>query len=173
MKIYMVLIDEERFFFFADESEPDRAMTTRAPHLRSRGRASANGCMTDIAKFKAAWHDAGSGALYWMRRAWDWLHTLARPDEAMLARLRSVAPDQAAPSGGDEAKSMSCAEWRNYLTRQWRRHYFWLGVQRSDRAVRHLALHLAGPELDRDLVRLSGRSPHDRRVGNQPGRNGT
>ena len=78
-----------------------------------------------LEKFKAAWQDAGSGALYWMRRAWDWLHTLVRPDEAMLARLWSARRIKLHhPAARSEVDVR--ANWRNYLDRQWRRHLFWL-----------------------------------------------
>ena len=42
---------------------------------------------TELLKFKSAWKHPESGAVRWMRRAWDWLHSWTHPDEAMLARL--------------------------------------------------------------------------------------
>ena len=93
----MLLIDEERFFFFEDESErahEDDGVEKKAPPsgirkwIRSR-----------FEKFKEAWQHAGSGALYWMRKVWDWLHTLVRPDEAMLGSALVGATNSAAPSG--------------------------------------------------------------------------
>ena len=84
----MLLIDDERFFFFADESElalEDDGGSTEPPRSGIR-----KWIHHRFEKFKAAWQHAGSGALYWMRRVWDWLHKLVRPDEAMLARLWSA-----------------------------------------------------------------------------------
>jgi hypothetical protein len=65
--------------------------------------------------------------LYWVRRVWDWLHTLIRPDEPMLARLRSARRIKLHhPAARSEAHVLG--EWQSYLTRQGRRHYLWLGV---------------------------------------------
>jgi Mitochondrial K+-H+ exchange-related len=146
VKIYMLLIDEERFFFFADESEPkgedgDDAASSVPP------RSGARKWVHDrIAKFKAAWQDAGSGALYWMRRAWDWLHTLVRPDEPMLARLRSARRIKLHhPAAQREVDVL--AKWRNYLTRQWRRHFFWLGFNAVIAPISVILAVLPGPNL--------------------------
>ena len=146
-------------------------MTTRVLHREPR--SGIRKWVDDrVAKFKSAWQDAGSGALYWMRRVWDWLHTLARPDEAMLARLRSARRIKLHhPAARSEADVLG--EWQSYLTRQGRRHLFLVRCQRSDHAVCHRTLYFARSERDRDLVRLSGRSPHDRRLGNQSRCNGT
>ncbi len=123
----MVLIDEERFFFFADESDPDRDDDDESGSPEEPRSGIRKWVVDRIARFKAAWHDAGSGALYWVREVWDWLHTLARPDEAMLARLRSARRIKLHhPAGRSEADVLD--EWQSYLTRQGRRHYFWLGV---------------------------------------------
>ena len=46
---------------------------------------------TKYHKFRSAWKHADSGALLWMRLAWDWLHSWTHPDETMLARLWSAA----------------------------------------------------------------------------------
>jgi hypothetical protein len=127
VKIYMVLIDGKRSFFFANESDVDRDDDDEVASHAEPPSGIRKWVDDRIGKFRAAWHDAGSGALYWVRRAWDWLHTLARPDEAMLARLRSVRRIKLHhPAARTEAEVID--EWQNYLTRQGRRHYFWLGV---------------------------------------------
>jgi Mitochondrial K+-H+ exchange-related len=127
VKIYMVLIDEERFFFFADESDPDRDDDDESASPGEPQSGMRKWVDDRIARFRTAWHDAGSGALYWVRRAWDWLHTLARPDEAMLARLRSARRIELHhPAARSESDVLG--EWQSYLARQGRRHYFWLGV---------------------------------------------
>ena len=146
MKIYMLLIDHERFFFFADESdladeegEEDGA--------RALPRSGIRRWVHDrLAKFKSAWHDAGSGALYWMRRAWDWLHTLARPDEAMLARLRSVrCINLHHPAARNEVDVRN--HWQTYLIRQRRRHFFWLGINTVIAPFSFALAVLPGPNL--------------------------
>jgi hypothetical protein len=127
VKIYMLLIDEERFFFFADESDRDHDDDDESVPP-AEPRSGIRKWVDDrIAKFRTAWHDAGSGALFWVRRARDWLHTLARPDEAMLARLRRARRiNLHHPAARSEADVLG--NWQRYLTRQGRRHYFWLGV---------------------------------------------
>jgi hypothetical protein len=125
VKIYMLLIDDNRFFFFEDESElaheddgsePETRQSSGHSWVRSR-----------LAKFRAAWHHAGSGALYWMRSVWDWLHTLVRPDESMLGRLWSATKIQLHhPANRSEVDVR--ADWRRYLDRQWRRHFFWFAI---------------------------------------------
>ena len=146
MKIYMLLIDDERFFFFADESELSSRGWRRAA-ASAPPRSGVRKWVHDrIAKFKAAWQDAGSGALYWMRRAWDWLHTLVRPDEAMLARLRSARRiNLHHPAARSEVDVR--ANWRNYLDRQWRRHFFWLGFNAVIAPISVILAVLPGPNL--------------------------
>ena len=146
MKIYMLMIDEERFFFFADESDidhEDRSEVEEAGDSKSGLRKWVHG---RIVKFKQAWHDAGSGALYWVRRIWDWLHTLVRPDESMLAQLRTARRIKlhhpAAHSHGDVL-----AKWRDYLTWQRRRHSFWLGFNAVITPFATALFVLPGPNL--------------------------
>ncbi len=89
-----------------------------------------------IAKFKTAWQDAGSGALYWVRRVWDWLHTLVRPDEPMLARLRTARRIKlhhpAARSEGDVL-----AKWRELSDQTVEAPFFLAGFQRCDHSDLH------------------------------------
>ena len=143
----MLLIDDERFFFFADESElaheagEDDGSPAPPPQSGIR-----KWLHDRLAKFRSAWQDAGSGALYWMRRVWDWLHTLVRPDEAMLARLRSVRRiNLHHPAARSEVDVR--ANWQSYLTRQWRRHLFWLGFNAVVAPVSVILAILPGPNL--------------------------
>jgi hypothetical protein len=144
VKIYMLLIDEERFIFFGDGSGADQ---DEEGVSAARARSGILKWVHDrIAKFKAAWHDAGSGTLYWIRRAWDWLQTLVRPDEAMLARLRSsrrIELHHPAARSEDDV----LAEWRNYLSGQWRRHWFWLGINALITPFAAALFVLPGPNL--------------------------
>jgi Mitochondrial K+-H+ exchange-related len=144
VKIYMLLIDEERFFFFADDSEPDEDDDDGSAALPRSGVG--KWVHDRIAKFRTAWQDAGSGALYWMRRAWDWLNTLVRPDETMLARLRSARRIELHHPAG-RSKDEVLTNWRNYLTRQWRRHSFWLGVNAVIAPISVILAPLPGPNL--------------------------
>jgi Mitochondrial K+-H+ exchange-related len=119
----MLLIDAERFFFFADESElalEEDGGSTEPPRSGIRKWIHAR-----FERFTAAWQHAGSGALYWMRQVWDWLHKLVRPDEAMLARLWSARRIKLHHPAARSEADVS-ANWRNYLDRQRGRHLFWL-----------------------------------------------
>jgi len=84
--------------------------------------------------------------MLWMRRTWDWLHSLTRPDEAMLARLRSARRidlfHPAARPGSDVS-----AAWRGYLNHQWRRHLFWMSINGVIAPFSVLFAILPGPNL--------------------------
>ena len=100
-----------------------------------------------IAKFKTAWQDAGSGALYWMRRVVGLAAHAgpARRTDAGAGFGRRVA--SSCTIRQREAKSTSCADWRNYLTRQWRRHFFWLGFNAVIAPISVILAILPGPNL--------------------------
>ena len=151
------IADEEDEIASADGAAVGRYANGCMTVLRSsrrRGRMLARGHCTGCA-------GRGTGCTRW-----------PAPTNAMLARLRSArAIKLHHPAARSEADVL--AEWQSYLTRQGRRHYFWLGVNAVITPFATVLLHLAGSELDRHLVRLSDRSPHDRRVGDQPGCNGT
>lgn len=142
----MLSIDDERFFFFAADSELAHA-DDEDSGLPAPPRSGVRKWLHErLAKFKSAWHDAGSGALYWMRRVWDWLHTLVRPDEAMLARLRSVRRiNLHHPAARSEVDVR--AHWQTYLTRQRRRHLFWLGFNAVIAPISVILAILPGPNL--------------------------
>jgi hypothetical protein len=142
----MLLIDGERFFFFADKSELAHEEGEASGSAASPKSGIRKWLHERLAKFKAAWQDAGSGALYWMRRAWDWLHSLVRPDEAMLAKLRSVRRiNLHHPAGRNEMDVR--ADWQNYLVRQRRRHFFWLGFNAVIAPISIILAVLPGPNL--------------------------
>jgi hypothetical protein len=146
VKIYMLLIDDERFFFFADESELAHE-EGEDNSSSARPRSGIRKWLHDrLAKFKSAWQDAGSGALYWMRRVWDWLHSFVRPDEAMLARLRSVRRINLHHPAVRNKVDVH-AHWQNYLIRQRRRHLFWLGFNAVIAPISVILAILPGPNL--------------------------
>ena len=145
MKIYLLLIDHERFFFYSDESESSRDERegddsfTPKPGLRGW-------LHVRYSRFKSAWEHAESGALLWMRRAWDWLHSWAHPDEAMLARLwstRRIELHHPAARPGDEVRAI----WKQYLAQQWRRHLIWLSCNGAIAPFAFWLFILPGPNL--------------------------
>jgi hypothetical protein len=127
LKIYLLLLDHARFFFYSDEKEAsrdsadsDQESTRPSSGLFARLRAR-------YTTFRVAWQHADSGALLWMRRSWDWLHSWAHPDEAMLSRLwsaRRIDLHYPAARSVDQIR----ATWSDYLRTQWRRHLLWLIV---------------------------------------------
>jgi hypothetical protein len=146
VKIYLLLIDDARFFFYSDESESSRE-DGEGLDPSSPAQSGVRGWLHDrYMKFKTAWQHADSGALLWMRRSWDWLHSLAHPDEAMLARLRSTRRidlhHPAAQRGSDV-----CVIWQDYLTRQWRRHLFWMSLNGVIAPFTVIFALLPGPNL--------------------------
>ena len=146
LKIYLLSIDHSRFFFYSDESEashdPDDADDASKPtsagvHGWFRAR---------YKRFKSAWQHADSGALLWMRRSWDWLHTWARPDEVMLARLwlaRRVDLYHPLARSAEEVRSI----WADYLKKQGWRHLIWLIVNGVIAPFSIIFAILPGPNL--------------------------
>ena len=87
VKIYLLSIDRRRFFFYADESEPpdDRRDGDGPPG------GGASGWLRDRwQRLQSVWGQSEARAVRWSRKAWDWMHSWAHPDEAMLSQLRSA-----------------------------------------------------------------------------------
>jgi len=146
VKIYLLLIDQERFFFYSDESESshDEGEEIESPSLPRRG---LRGWFHDrYSRFKSAWEHADSGALLWMRRAWAWLQSWAHPDEAMLARLwstRRIDLHHPAARPGDQVRAI----WKQYLAQQWRRHLVWLSCNGAIAPFAFWLFILPGPNV--------------------------
>ncbi len=127
VKIYLLSIDTRRFFFYADESEP--------PDDRQEGgdasgswRGGWRGWLLDRwHRLQSAWERSESGAARWTRRAWNWLHSWAHPDETMLSRLRSarwIELHHPASRDAEEVRGL----WREYLDHRWWRHVLWMSA---------------------------------------------
>jgi hypothetical protein len=146
VKIYLLLVDHARFFFYSDESESSHE-DGEGEEASSAARLGVRGWLRDrYTKFKSAWQRADSGALLWMRRSWDWLHSLAHPDEAMLARLRTarrIDLHHPAAQRGSDVRFI----WQDYLTRQRRRHLFWMGLNGVIAPFTVIFALLPGPNL--------------------------
>jgi hypothetical protein len=146
VKIYLLLIDHARFFFYSDESEASD-VTDHSDDSSTHRRSGVSGWfLAKYDRFRSAWQHADSGALHWMRQSWDWLHTWAHPDEAMLARLwsaRRVDLYHPASRRGDQVLAI----WNDYLRQQWRRHLVWLIVNAVIAPISVLFAILPGPNL--------------------------
>jgi hypothetical protein len=146
VKIYLLLIDHARFFFYSDESEASD-VTDHSDDSSTHRRSGVSGWfLAKYDRFRSAWQHADSGALHWMRQSWDWLHTWAHPDEAMLARLwsaRRVDLYHPASRRGDQVLAI----WNDYLRQQWRRHLVWLIVNGVIAPISVLFAILPGPNL--------------------------
>lgn len=146
MKIYLLLIDDEQFFFYSDESEAvddlqhDGAQSGQAHSKLARwlhGR---------LDRFKTAWHEAESGVTFWLRRCWEWLHSWSHPDEWMLSQLRSAKMIELyhpASRTGDEVLEI----WQNYVSRQTNRHAVWLAINGVVAPISVLFAILPGPNV--------------------------
>ena len=127
MKIYLLSIDRRRSFFYADESEPpdDRRDGDDATMARTAGW---RGWLLDRwQRFGAVWEHSEAGAVRWTRRAWDWMHSWAHPDETMLGRLRSarrIELHHPASRGAEEVRKL----WREYLDHRRWRHVLWMSA---------------------------------------------
>jgi phosphatidylglycerophosphate synthase len=117
VKVYLLLVNEEECFFYSDDSEVDEScqddLVTQSGflgRLRERWR-----------NLQRQLWEAEAGAARWARRSWDWLHSRARPDEAMLARLRSTRQiDLHHPASRSEDAVSGI--WHRYLAQRERQH---------------------------------------------------
>jgi len=146
VKIYWLWIDQERFFFYSDVSEESDDAAERGDSDASVHTGLGAWVYERFLKFRSAWQHADKGALHWMRAAWDWLHSLTRPDEPMLARLRParrIDLHHPAARGTDEVRAV----WQDYLKRQWWRHLLWMSVNGVIAPVSVVLAILPGPNL--------------------------
>jgi hypothetical protein len=122
VKVYLLLVNDEQFFFYSDESEVDESQgdNPTPPATGWRGWLEERWY-----RFQTAWYEADAGVALWARRTWDWLHSLTRPDESLLVRLRATRRiDLHHPAS--RSREAVAAIWNNYLSRRWRSHVTWL-----------------------------------------------
>jgi Mitochondrial K+-H+ exchange-related len=127
VKIYLFLIDNEKFFFYSDESEATLERQDGCAPAAEVQTGVGGWLNTQLGKLKIAWHDAESGVTFWLRRCWDWLHTWSHPDEWMLSQLRTaklIELHYPASRTDDEVLAI----WREYVSKQTNRHAVWLAI---------------------------------------------
>jgi hypothetical protein len=146
VKIYLLSIDRQRFFFYADESEPpddhsDGDESSREDHTGWKG-----WLLDRWHRLQSFWEHSESSAVHWTRRIWDWLHSWAHPDETMLLRLRSarrIELHHPASRAAAEVRSL----WREYLNHRWWRHLLWMSVNVVVAPATWLLAILPGPNV--------------------------
>ncbi len=137
MKVYLLLVNDKRFFFYSDESEIDESREEDpAPPSGLRG-----WIQSRWHRFEKAFHEADAGVALWARRSWDWLHSLTHPDETMLVRFRATRRIELHHPASHTADAVARI-WQDYLARKWRRHVAFLS---SNALVAPLALALLWP----------------------------
>ena len=127
MKIYLLSIDRRRFFFYADESEPpDDRRKNEDPSGPDRS-GWRDWLLDRWERLQAVWGQSEAGAVRWTRKAWDWMHSWAHPDEAMLVRLRSarrIELHHPTLRNADQVRRL----WSDYLNHRWWRHVLWMSA---------------------------------------------
>src|SRR3954467_3465478 len=79
VKVYLLLVNDEQFFFYSDESEADQS------RVEAPARGGWGGWLEGRwHRFQKSWHESDAGVARWARRSWDWLHSMTHPDETML-----------------------------------------------------------------------------------------
>ena len=165
MKVYLLLVNNEEFFFYSDDSEADECREQEPAH-----RSGLRGWLRKPWHWlQRVFHESNAGAARSAHRCWDWLHSMTRPDESMLVRLRSTGHvNLEHPASHAEADVVRI--WFAYLARRGRAHAFYLSY---NTIIAPLGpgdfVAIAGAQSDRLLVRLSGGSPLVDLAGNPGG----
>ncbi len=126
MRIYLLSLDRKRSFFYADESEPPDdgpdGDDSRAGETGWSGRIREH-----REQLRSVWEQSETRIVRWSRRAWEWMHSWAHPDETMLRRLRSASwIELHHPAGRDPEEVRGL--WTRYLSQRCWRHSLWLTV---------------------------------------------
>jgi hypothetical protein len=144
VKIYLLLIDDARFFFYSDESEETPDPDSGAGANTSAGLS--GWLATRLHKIQARWHEAESGLSHWLRRLWTWLHSWSHPDEWMLSQLRTAKTiDLHYPACRTDDEVL--AFWQDYVSRQQYRHLVWLAVNGTVAPISVIFAILPGPNV--------------------------
>jgi hypothetical protein len=118
VKVYLLLVNNEQFIFYSDESEPDES----PEEAQAQPRAGIRGWLEERwHRFQMAFHQSEAGAARSARRTWEWLHSLTHPEESMLVRFRStrrICLHHPASRSKEAVEKI----WRDYLASRGRRH---------------------------------------------------
>jgi hypothetical protein len=141
VKVYLLLANQERHFFYADVSEADDAREEDSPGTGIR-----RWFHQRWERFRTAFYGADAGMAFQARRCWDWLHRLTRPDESMLVRLRSTRRIDLYHPASRSTETVTTI-WHDYLSRSWRRHIASLGFNAAIAPLAFLLFVLPGPNV--------------------------
>ncbi len=123
VKVYLLLLDNVQSLFYSDD---EQLGASEDPTAGAHRRGLVGWLERKWAAFRRGFYEADDGVALRARRAWDWLHSLTRPDEGMLVRLRSarrVDLHHPASRSGDEVRAI----WMSYLASRHRSHLIALG----------------------------------------------
>jgi hypothetical protein len=131
VNVYLLLIDDERFFFYSAENEVEDADVVDGPggpaasdetwRSRLAGRLAGR-----LERFKNDWRHAQTGLLGKVHRCWDWLHTFIHPQESMLVRLYWIKRIDLYYPASKSAVVRTI--WQGYLRGRFWHHLIWLVI---------------------------------------------
>src|SRR5436309_3346175 len=84
VKIYLLSIDNRRFFFYADESEAAREQADGSGSSGPTPSGLRGWVLDRFHQLKSVLEHSESSVARWTRQSWDWLHSWSHPDESML-----------------------------------------------------------------------------------------
>jgi len=146
VKIYLLSIDNRRFFFYADESEAEREEDDGLGSASSGSSGQSSWLLDRYERLKAAWERSEARVAVWTRQAWNWLHSWTHPDESMLVRLRSARRIELHHPASRHSAEVAVL-WRDYLNHRWWRHLLWLSVNSVVAPFTLLLAPLPGPNV--------------------------
>lgn len=141
MNVYLLLIDDARYFFYSAEDQGEDADEAAG----SSDETWTAGLARRLERVKASWQHAESGLLGKVRRYWDWLHTFIHPQESMLVRLYWVKRIDLHYPASKSAEVRGI--WRSYLRGRFWHHLIWLGINTVIVPFAAVLAILPGPNL--------------------------
>ncbi len=141
MKVFLQPTDFEVHVTYAEEPRG----TAREDHSPSRP-GLRGWVVRKVNRFKTLWHDSRGGLSRRLGHVWDWLQRRMFPDEALLARLRSVDAIQV-HHPADLTISEARALWSRYLASRQRRHWPWFVTNALVTPLTVVLMFLPGPNV--------------------------
>lgn len=118
MNVYYLLAENEKPFFYYDESEEERDVA------QSSSSGIWGWAERKLKEIQDAKDDPNGGVTSWVGRIWEWLRSFGYPDEAMFAQFGYADEVTLHYPASKPEKDVKRA-WRRFLKRRRRRHLFW------------------------------------------------